>query len=127
MRRRNLLLLALAVGIGLSLTSVLVARGLEQSETVAHVESVGNPATVNVNLNVEPPTLDPALSTDTTSNNVIEQLFIGLVDLDDETSAIKAELATTWTASADATVYTFTLRADAEWTDGTAITSEDAR
>jgi ABC-type transport system substrate-binding protein len=83
--------------------------------------------TLNLNIGGNPLTLDPALSSDTTSSAVIEQLFIGLVDLDDDTAEIRPELATTWTVSPDATVFTFTLRSDATWTDGTAVTAHDVR
>ncbi len=58
---------------------------------------------------------------------VIEQLFLGLVDLDDETSEVKPELATSWTVSPDGTVYTFTLRSDVYWTDGRPVTAQDVR
>ena len=48
------------------------------------------------NLGTEPPTADPALSTDTTSVEIVEQMFLGLVDLDEETMAPVPELATAW-------------------------------
>lgn len=86
-----------------------------------------DPITLHINLYTEPPTLDPALATDTTSFSVIEQLFIGLVDLDDETSEVKPELATSWDVSGDGTVYTFTLRNDVRWTDGSQVTAGDVR
>ncbi len=85
------------------------------------------PITLNINLGGNPPTLDPALATDTTSVAVIEQLFIGLVDLDDETAEVRPELATSWTVSPDGTVYTFTLRSDVYWTDGNQVTAGDVR
>lgn len=93
--------------------------------TVAAQE--GEPITLSINLVTEPPTLDPALATDTTSSSVIEQLFIGLVDLDDETAQVKPELATDWDISPDGTVYTFTLRNDVRWTDGSQVTANDVR
>ena len=46
------------------------------------------PITVNLNLGTEPPTIDPALATDLVSEDVIEQLFLGLTDYDDKTMAI---------------------------------------
>jgi oligopeptide transport system substrate-binding protein len=85
------------------------------------------PLTLNINIGADPPTLDPALATDVTSVTVIEQLFIGLVDLDDETAEVRPELATSWTVSPDGTVYTFTLRSDVYWTDGHPVTAGDVR
>ncbi|MDO9555661.1 MAG: peptide ABC transporter substrate-binding protein, partial [Atribacterota bacterium] len=41
------------------------------------------PVTLQWNLGTEPPTLDPSLATDTTSVDVVEQLFLGLTDFDD--------------------------------------------
>ncbi|NCT22360.1 peptide ABC transporter substrate-binding protein, partial [bacterium] len=40
---------------------------------------------------------------------------------------VRPELATSWTVSADATVYTFTLRSDIYWTDGHPVTAQDVR
>ena len=74
-----------------------------------------------------PVTLDPSLASDTTSTIYVEQLFIGLVDLDDETSEVKPELAESWTVSPDGKVYTFHLRDDVDWSDGNPVTAYDAR
>ncbi len=93
-----------------------------------HAQAQGDtPITLNYNLGTEPLTLDPAKSTDTASHFVIEQLFIGLVDLDDETGEVVPELAASWEISPDGTVYTFTLRSDVTWTDGNPVTAHDAR
>lgn len=70
--------------------------------------------TLDANLGTEPPTLDPALATDTASVNVIENLFLGLTSLDEEGN-VEPELATHWEASAGSSVYTFHLRDDARW------------
>ena len=70
--------------------------------------------TLDVNLGIEPRTLDPALATDTASVNVIENLFLGLTGLDEEGN-VEPELATHWTVSADGRTYTFHLRDDAKW------------
>jgi oligopeptide transport system substrate-binding protein len=84
--------------------------------------------TLNLNLGDWPlSTLDPAKATGTASINVIEQLFIGLVDLDDETGEVNPELATSWTVSPNGTVYTFTLRSDITWSDGNPVTAQDVR
>ena len=83
------------------------------------------PVTLYWNLGTEPPTLDPALGTDTTSILVIEQLFLGLTDFDDETMAVVPELATSWEVSEDGLVWAFHMRKDVKWTDGTPVTAHD--
>lgn len=83
------------------------------------------PVTLQWNLATEPPTLDPALGTDTTSIWVIEQLFLGLTDYDDETMEVVPELATSWEVSEDGLVWAFHLRKDVYWTDGRPVTAHD--
>ena len=55
------------------------------------------------------------------------EFFIGLVDQDDTTAEIRPELATHRNMSPDGKTYTFTLRGDAVWSDGTPITAQDVR
>ncbi len=74
----------------------------------------------------DPTTLDPALISDSTSAFVVFQLFSGLVRLDNELE-VQPDLAETWEISEDGRTYTFTLRDDARFADGTPITSEDVR
>jgi oligopeptide transport system substrate-binding protein len=108
----------------LVLTLIVVAQS---SEVLATGQGGPKPATLDLNVGAEPATLDPAKAEDIVSFNVIEQLFIGLVDIDDDTAEVKPELATSWEISADGTVYTFTLRSDAFWNDGNPITAHDVR
>lgn len=69
-------------------------------------------------------TLNPALATDGSSLMVISWLFDGLFQPNPETAAPEPMLAT-WTESEDGLTYAFTLRDDANWSDGTPITSAD--
>ena len=71
-----------------------------------------------------PASLDPALSTDF---DYLDQLFLGLTRFDAVTGQVVPELATSWDVSPDATVYTFTLRSDADWTDGNPVTAQDVK
>ena len=77
------------------------------------------------NLGTEPPTIDPSLATDTTSVQVDHALFLGLTDFDDATMDVIPRLATDWEASEDGLTWTFHLRKDAMWTDGTPVTAHD--
>ena len=71
---------------------------------------------INLNLATEPPTLDPALATDTTSVEVDESLFLGLTDFEDTTeAAVIPEIATKWSVSDDGLVWTFEMRKDIWW------------
>jgi len=72
----------------------------------------------------DPNTLDPALTGDVTSAFVIRQLFSGLLRLD-ENMEVQPDLAEAWELSEDGRTYTFTLRADARFADGTPLTSAD--
>jgi len=127
MKARTFILFILVVGLALVLTWAVTAQGPELAPSSTSAKTASDPLTLNLNLSVDPPTLDPAKASDTSSVSVIEQLFIGLVDMDDKTSEIKPELATSWTASPDGTVYTFTLRSDVTWSDGNPVTAGDVR
>ncbi|NJK81382.1 MAG: peptide ABC transporter substrate-binding protein, partial [Chloroflexaceae bacterium] len=74
----------------------------------------------------DPTTLDPALIGDVLSAFVARQLFSGLVRLDD-TLTVQSDLAERWQLSDDGRTYTFVLRENARFADGTPITSEDVR
>ncbi len=54
-------------------------------------------------------------------------LFSGLVTLDATTLSIQNNLAASWFVNDDATEYTFHLRADAVFSDGTTITARDVK
>lgn len=72
----------------------------------------------------DPPTLDPALCSDSASGFVVRELFSGLVDLDENLQVVP-DLASAWTISADGRTYTFTLRPEARFQDGRPVTSAD--
>jgi oligopeptide transport system substrate-binding protein len=85
------------------------------------------PVTLNLNLNGEPPTLDPALATDTTSVDVDTNLFVGLTRFDPVTAEVLPYLATDWEVGTDADgnqTWTFNLRDDIAWVKYDPITGE---
>lgn len=71
----------------------------------------------------EPPSLDPALPTDLTSLEVINQLFDGLVRFDEDGMPVPG-LAKSWDVSEDGKTYTFHLR-DARFHNGRTVTAAD--
>ncbi len=76
-------------------------------------------------LNGDPKTLNPALAQETTSTAVIGDLFSGLTRLDLKTMEVKPDLALRWEVSEDGRVWTFYLRRDVRWSDGTPFTADD--
>ncbi len=60
-------------------------------------------------------TLDPQKMEDTGSAAPIENLFLGLTDIDPKTSEIRPEAATKWEHNDAGNVWVFTLRSDIPW------------
>ena len=92
------------------------------------ISGCGNEAmtddTVRYALESEPATLDPAKSTALAESNVELALFEGLTRLDDKEQPQPAA-AKYWDISPDGTEYTFHLRDDLKWNDGTPLTAKD--
>ena len=72
----------------------------------------------------DPESLDPHKTSTVYEANILRDLFMGLT-----TENAKAETvpgaAESWTISPDGKVYTFKLRADGKWSDGTPVTADD--
>jgi oligopeptide transport system substrate-binding protein len=73
----------------------------------------------------EPGTLDPGAQAAAIEYTLHSALFEGLVNLAGDGRTIVPGVAETWTISPDQLVYTFHLRRDARWSDGTAVTADD--
>ena len=71
-----------------------------------------------------PRNLDPAFSTDIYSVTIIQQLFDGLVQFDQNLNVVPA-IATNWTVSSDGLTYTFDLREDVTFHNGRQVTAAD--
>ncbi len=69
-------------------------------------------------------TLDPALAHDSTSIAIVQMLFTGLVQLDDKLQ-IHPQLASSWNLGPDNLTWTFHLKKNLRFSDGTPLTSKD--
>ncbi len=69
-------------------------------------------------------TFDPAQATDGPSSEAITLVFTGLVELDDNLQ-VQPQLAQSYQVSSDGLTYTFTLRPNLKFSDGTPLTSHD--
>lgn len=105
---RLLLLLALA--------TVAVARPVDDGIR-DQILLLGNGA--------EPQDLDPQVMTAFTDQNIALALFEGLCALDEKTSRAVPAAAERWEVSPDGLAYTFHLRPNLKWSDGTPLTAGD--
>ncbi len=78
---------------------------------------------LTINLGSEPPSLNSATTTDTVSFSLLMHLKDGLL-MKDQNDTPVAATAKEYTVSDDGLTWTFTLRDDAKWEDGEAVTSE---
>lgn len=88
--------------------------------------TVGQPGakrggTFVLGLVAEPTSLDPAQLTDINSMRVLSSLYDTLIRFDEGSFDLKPALATKWTISPDGLTYTFELRKDVKFHDGTAF------
>lgn len=116
MPRLGRLLVAFALALGLVGLLAAVGPGRAPPEIAPmtwHRGALGDPGS-----------LDPHKATTVIEGNVLAELFEGLV-----TRNAKGELvpgvASSWKVSEDGRVYTFTLRPDARWSNGDAVTASD--
>ena len=79
---------------------------------------------LRVDINTEPPTLDPQMMEDAISARVIYDLFTGLVDFDQASNPVPG-MAKNWDISPDGKTYTFHLRDGLKFSDGTPIIAKD--
>lgn len=114
----------------ITVVETVVVEKEVQGETVTVVETVevvkevvkevapSNPDADRIRLDLavgsEPPSLDPALATDSTSIFFIRQMFVGLTAFDERANVVPA-LATDWEVSDDGLEWTFNLRDDINW------------
>ncbi len=72
----------------------------------------------------EPQTLDPHKAEGVPSSNVLRDLFEGLTTTAPDGTVVPGA-AERWTISDDGRLYTFYIRADARWSDGSPVTAAD--
>ncbi len=68
--------------------------------------------------------LNPILSGDSASNDIIQRVYNGLVKYDKDLK-LTGDLAESWTVSKDGLVITFKLRKNVQWQDGAPFTAAD--
>ena len=96
------------------------------SVALAACADPGGEATLNYYFTYDPRSLDPALSTDVPTGEVVSLLFDNLTQLDADARLVPG-LARAWEPDASGRVYTFHLRQNAAFHDGRPIKADDVR
>lgn len=111
-------------------TAVTAQNQTEAAETVAEKDQKGenekDPVVVTIARGTDTVTLDPAFAGDNVDIWVDSLIFEGLVRASEDGKEIEPCLADTWEISDDGLTYTFHLRDEAKFSDGTDVTAEDA-
>ena len=111
-------------------TAVTAQNQTEAAETVAEKDQTGenekDPVVVTIARGTDTVTLDPAFAGDNVDIWVDSLIFEGLVRASEDGKEIEPCLADTWEISDDGLTYTFHLRDEAKFSDGTDVTAEDA-
>ena len=111
----------LALMMVLALSAILVACGSDEDADTSTDSSEGTKE-LNLVFASEPPSLHSGLATDTSSAAIIQNIFEGLMTL--ENGKPKPAAAESYEISEDLLTYTFKLR-DAQWTNGDPVTAND--
>ncbi len=77
--------------------------------------------------NETPENLDPANATNSTVNELLIGVYDALVQFTAGETSVTPRLATEWSVAEDGLSYTFTLREDVTFHDGTPLTAEDVK
>ena len=105
-------------------TSTPVPTTASQSETTAPDSGATGSGGEFTRLFSDPPTLDPALTSDTSSAFVVIEVFSGLVTIDPDLNIVP-DIAERWDISNDERTFTFHLRQDVKFHDGKPVTAHD--
>lgn len=104
--------------------AVLAACGQSKGKD-ASTKSESVPQVINITSEAQISTMDPALAADTTSTLAMNQVYEGLYTVGKDDEFVLGVAKEEPVISGDLTTYTFKLRDDAKWSDGSQVTAED--
>ncbi len=99
-------------------------KGGNDNNTQGDGNAAAGSKVLNVMVEVEVATLDPQIATDGTSFEAIANFTDGLMQMDANGVPVEA-IAESYDISEDQLTYTFHLREDAVWSNGTPVTADD--
>ncbi|QDS37593.1 peptide ABC transporter substrate-binding protein [Brevibacillus brevis] len=116
------LLFSLSVGCSSNPANNIQSPPAEAEATAKPTTS--EPMVLQWSITGEPSTMDAGIATDSTSMDMINLTFEGLTSVDRQGQMINA-IAESYTHTPDFTHFTFTIRKDAQWSNGDPVTAHD--
>lgn len=104
-----------------TLLGILCSCGDDEEKEVLEP---GQGSSISYSLTADPKNIDPQSTNDNNSLMIVKNVFEGLVRMDEYGNA-KPGVALSWTHNDTCTQFSFTLRQDAKWSDGTPVTAKD--
>ncbi len=98
---------------------IALSNGEELSQDISH------PPYLRIPMEGVITTIDPGLTMETGSIELVEQLFLGLTDFDHQNYQVIPELAVSWEVDQSGRKYVFHLRDGVTWTNGDPVTAHD--
>ena len=120
----TMLLGLVGCGSSSSATGSQETAGTESTGSGSAAAASASSSDMNVMLETSVESLDPQQATDGTSFEVIADYTDGLMQMDADGQAVPA-IAESYDLSDDGLTYTFHLRSDAKWSNGTPVTAKD--
>ncbi|MEM9709601.1 MAG: peptide ABC transporter substrate-binding protein [Pseudomonadota bacterium] len=113
-----------SLAIGLLTSTILAAPAFAAGTHPVTGEPLADDQTFTYRILDEHSSVDPQVVEDVTGAEVVRDLFEGLMNQDEDGNLVPG-VATGFTVNDDKTIYTFTLRDNAKWSDGTPVTAGD--
>lgn len=105
-------------------TTVAAEAGEEAAAEGEGEAAAAEGQVLNVQVGPSPETIDPALNSAIDGANMIIHAFEGLLKFDKDNNIVPG-LAESWETSEDGLTWTFHLRPDLKWSDGSPLTAND--
>jgi oligopeptide transport system substrate-binding protein len=115
----------LALACLVALTSGCSRKDAPASQSPAAAGAKSVPQVLRIGNGTEPQDLDPQAITGVPEHKLMMALFEGLASEDPKDLHPVPGVASSWDISPDGLTYTFHLRANAKWSDGSPITADD--
>jgi peptide/nickel transport system substrate-binding protein len=112
----------------IAMVTVFIASSLVLVDMVNNAFMVEVPAqggTLSEGIVGSPHFVNPLYASSQADQDIAELVYSGLMRFDTETGTLIPDLASDYSVSPDGKTYTFTLRSDARFHDGTAVTADD--